>query len=155
MPPAAARIRRRTASVSRASPDALLDELPGFSGRQRFEPEVHGPAGALFEEFEASQTYHEDPSVTGQERQLLHQVEKGVLAPLDVVEDSNRTGDAAAIASITLRKRPGDLVGRGCGGTAEQQVDGGRRAGFEPQLGAYGAPDASASMTGQYVMPSP
>ena len=98
------------------------DQLVGRFGGQRREAKSYGPFGAARDELGSRHADEHDRRSRGEQRHALDELEKRLLAPLDVVEDD----DERRLLLEQLPKRPGDLLG-GCppGALADQQPDGG------------------------------
>ena len=93
------------------APDQLLGLLRGerleqHAGRVDL---AAGPAGAAVEQLRAGHAEQQDRSVAGEIGDVLDQVEKGLLAPVHVVEDTD-DGRLGGDGLELLAERPGDLV---------------------------------------------
>ena len=125
------------------------DQLFGRFRDQRLEPESDRPVGALREQLRPRHAHEQDRRSRGEQRHPLDELQEGLLAPLDVVEDD---GERSLLLE-QLPERPGDLLGRGSRHRSPRSTTGaqpprpGRRAGAASCL--------ITSTTGQYVMPCP
>ena len=98
------------ARAERSSADACLDQHLRLAGSERLQPEDAAPAATPVEQLGPGHANEQDGSARGEEGDVLEEIQEGVLAPLDVVED----GDHRRFGCDRLEqlaKRPGDLVG--------------------------------------------
>ena len=106
------------------------DQLVGRLRGQRLEAEGDGPVGAMRDELRPGHADEQDRRRRGKQRHALDEVEEGLLAPLDVVEDD----DERRLLLEQLPERPGDLLGGGPriglaeSATGRRRLRSGRRA---------------------------
>ena len=140
LPPAA-----RAILCAPVAGDALRDQLVDVVGAEGLEPERHRPGGVALAELGPGHAEQEDRRARGEERDVLDQVVKRLLAPLDVVEDDHKRPIAGRVLQ-RLAERPGDLLRRRRRlALAEQRADRRRSS----RVGGSRSSCFSTSTTGQ------
>ncbi len=86
----------RAAAPARRSAEQLVDVLVA----QRLEPQRDRPGGAALDQLRPRQAEQQDRRARGEERDVLDQVEQGLLAPVDVVEHDDQRRRTAACSSV-------------------------------------------------------
>ena len=94
---------------------------------ERFEPDRDRPGGAAVEQLRPGHAEQQQRRTAREQRDVLDQVEEGLLAPLDVVEDDHERRllfqQLAEGPADLLRRRPGIATRPAASGSPPQQRD--------------------------------
>jgi hypothetical protein len=94
--------------------DTVSDELLDVVVGQGVEPKRHRPGGRALRELWACHAKQQKRRVRGEERHVLDQVAKRLLAPLDVIEHNHERALRSSLLE-RLATGPGDLLRRRLG----------------------------------------
>ena len=100
--------------------EALREELVCLFRCERLEPDRSGPGGAALAQLRPRHAEKEERRLASEQGGRLHEVEEGLLRPLDVVEQH----DQRCLLFQQLAEGPGDLLGARCRlALAQQRAD--------------------------------